>query len=451
LIRLAAAALTLLIAAPAAAQNHPSDAEARHLLAQGQNPFPVPLIRPPAAPLSTMARLGERIFLDASLSGSGRMSCASCHSPAHHYGPPNVAPVMLGGPALNLPGVRPVPTLTYLDRHSPFSVGPDKDEDENSSVPQQVALAAGTKRAPKTAHNTADSAQNLVPQGGLFWDGRVDTLQEQAMGPLLNPVEMANPSAAAVAEKLRRRPYASLFAQLFGPAILDQPAQLVSEAMFAVARYQIETPAFHGYTSKFDYWLEGKARFTPAEMRGYVLFNDPDKANCGGCHVDKPTPDGIPPVFTDGQFEALGAPRNPALPANRDPSYFDLGICGPHRDDMRDQTQFCGMFMTPTLRNVATRHAFFHNGVFTSLQQVMDFYAFRDVTPQKVYPRGPDGQVAKYDDLPPRFRANVDVVDPPFDRQLGDEPAMTEPEEADMIAFLHTLTDGYQPDPRDRQ
>lgn len=358
---------------------------------------------------------------------------------------------MLGGSALNLPGVRSVPTLTYLDRHPPFSVGPDKDEDENSSVPQQAALAAGTQRAPKTAHNTADSAQNLVPQGGLFWDGRVDTLQEQALGPLLNPVEMANPSAAAVAAKLRRRPYVSLFAQLFGPAILDDPAQLGSEAMFAVARYQIEMPAFHAYTSKFDYWLEGKARFTPAEMRGYVLFNDPDKANCGGCHVDKPTPDGIPPVFTDGQFEALGAPRNPALPANRDPSYFDLGVCGPYRDDLRDQTQFCGMFMTPTLRNVATRHAFFHNGVFTSLQQVMDFYAFRDVTPQRVYPRGPDGQVAKYDDLPPRFRANVDVVDPPFDRQPGDEPAMTEQDKADIIAFLRTLTDGYRPDLRDRQ
>ena len=286
-----------------------------------------------------------------------------------------------------------------------------------------------------------------MPQGGLFWDGRADTLQEQAIGPLLNPVEMANPSAAAVAAKLRRRPYASLFAQLFGAAILDQPAQLVSEAMFAVARYQIEAPAFHSYTSKFDYWLEGKARFTPAEMRGYVLFNDPDKANCGGCHVDKPTPDGIPPVFTDGQFEALGAPRNPALAANRDPAYFDLGICGPHRDDMREQTQFCGMFMTPTLRNVATRQAFFHNGVFSSLQQVMDFYAFRDVAPQKVYRRGPDGQVAKYDDFPPRFRANVDVVDPPFDRQSGDEPAMTQQEEADIIAFLRTLTDGYHPAP----
>lgn len=419
----------------------PTGAEARRLLALGENPYPVRLARPPITPLSAMARLGERIFYDTSLSASGRMSCASCHSPEHHYGPPNAAPVMLGGPGLNLLGVRPPPTLTYLERHPPFSVGPDKDEDENSSVPLQVALAVGAKHVPKTAHNTADSAANLVPQGGLFWDGRVDTLQEQAIQPLLNPVEMANPSAAAVAAKLRHRPYAPEFEALFGSGILNEPGPFVSEAMFAVARYQIEAPGFHPYTSKFDDWLEGKARFTPAELRGYVLFNDPDKANCGGCHLDTPSPDGTPPVFTDTQFEALGAPRNPVLPANRDPSYFDLGICGPYRVDMRTDTQFCGMFITPTLRNVATRHVFFHNGVFTTLQQVMDFYAFRDVAPQKVYLHG-----AKYDDIPPQFRASVDVVDPPFDRHLGDQPAMTEQDESDIIAFLKTLTDGYRPE-----
>lgn len=389
-----------------------------------------------------MAQLGRHIFNDASLSASGRMSCATCHDPAHHYGPPNILPAMLGGAKLDLQGFRPAPTLTYLERQLPFSVGPDKDEDENSSVPLQVALAVGAKHAPKTARNTADSAANLVPQGGLFWDGRVDTLQQQAIGPLLNPVEMANPSAAAVAAKLRTRPYAPLFTTLFGPAILNQPDQLLSEAMFAVARYQIEDPTFHPYTSKFDFWLEGKARFTPAEMRGYVLFNDPDKANCGGCHLDKATSDGIPPVFTDGQFEALGAPRNARLLANRDPAYFDLGICGPHRTDMAGDTQFCGMFITPTLRNVATRQVFFHNGVFTSLRQVMDFYAFRDVQPEKVYPGG-----SKYDDIPQKFQANVDVADPPFDRNSGDPPAISPQDEADIIAFLHTLTDGYRPEP----
>ena len=113
---------------------------------------------------------------------------------------------------------------------------------------------------------------------------------------------------------------------------------------------------------------------------------------------------------------------------------------------MAKDTQFCGMFITPTLRNVATRRVFFHNGVFTSLQQVMDFYAFRDVEPEKVYPLGPDGKVAKYGDIPRKYWANVDVADPPFDRAPGDPPAMTEQDEADIIAFLRTLTDGYSPE-----
>ena len=101
------------------------------------------------------------------------------------------------------------------------------------------------------------------------------------------------------------------------------------------------------------------------------------------------------------------------------------------------------MFLTPTLRNVATRHTFFHNGVFKTLQEVLDFYNFRDTDPQKVYPR--DGAVQKYNDLPKRYWVNIDVADPPFDRHLGDKPAMTAQDEADIIAFLKTLTDGYEP------
>jgi cytochrome c peroxidase len=181
-------------------------------------------------------------------------------------------------------------------------------------------------------------------------------------------------------------------------------------------------------------------------LRGLQLFNDPDKANCAGCHTSAPTRDGLPPLFTDHQYEALGAPRNATLANNRDPGYFDLGVCGPHRTDVAEQTQYCGMFLTPTLRNTATRHAFFHNGVFSTLEQVMDFYNFRDTNPDKVFRRGADGTVQKYDDLPPKYHANVDVTDPPFDRHPGDKPAMTEQDEADIIAFLKTLTDGYKPE-----
>ncbi len=130
-------------------------------------------------------------------------------------------------------------------------------------------------------------------------------------------------------------------------------------------------------------------------MRGLRLFNDPEKANCAGCHTSVPSREGYPPHFTDFQYEALGAPRNAALTDTKDPNYFDLGVCGPIRKDIAEQTQFCGMFKTPTLRNTAVRHVFFHNGVFHTLQEVMDFYDFRDTSPEKIYPVGADGKAQK--------------------------------------------------------
>jgi cytochrome c peroxidase len=415
--------------------------------ASGANPHPVHLIRPRTAPLSAMAQLGQKIFYDASLSSSGALSCASCHSPDHAYGPPNDGPVMLGGATLSLQGARAVPSLTYLERQPNFSIGPEKDEDDNIvPLAQMAALGEQSARARKTATETAASAKNIVPQGGLFWDGRSDTLQDQALFPLLDPHEMDGGSVETVVEKLRHAPYADRFTGLFGAGIFSNSRLLVAEAMFAVARYQFEEPSFHPYTSKYDYWLEGKARLSESELRGLQLFNDPDKANCGGCHLSQPTRDGLPPLFTDHQYEALGAPRNATLTDNRDPDRFDLGVCGPQRKDVADQTQFCGMFTTPTLRNVAVRRAFFHNGVFNSLTQVLDFYNFRDTAPEKVFPRAADGTVQKYDDLPAKYHGNVDVSDPPFDRHAGETPAMTAQDEADIIAFLNTLTDGYRPE-----
>jgi cytochrome c peroxidase len=411
----------------------------------GENPNPIHLVRRPVAPFSAMAKLGREIFFDAGLSSSGKMSCASCHSPDHAYGPPNDGPVMLGGLTLTLPGARAVPSLTYLERQPDFGIGPDDRESENVNLAEKAALGQTATRVEKTATQTAQSAANIVPQGGLFWDGRADTLQTQAAGPLLDPREMDGGSIEIIAEKLRRAPYAEKFAGLFGENILQNTKLLVSEALFAVGRYQIEEPSFHPYTSKFDYWLEGKARLSESEMRGFRLFNDPDKANCAGCHASQPTRDGLPPLFTDFQYEALGGPRNAALVDNKDSRYFDLGVCGPIRSDIADQTQFCGMFKTPTLRNTAVRRVFFHNGVFQTLQQVMDFYNFRDTNPEKVYPLAADGKVQKFNDIPVQYHANVDVSDPPFNRHLGETPAMTAQDEADIIAFLKTLNDGYKP------
>lgn len=410
----------------------------------GANPRPVRLVRPPTAPLSALAQLGREVFYDPSLSASGRQSCASCHSPEHAYGPPNGASVQFGGAHMGLAGYRTPPSLAYLYRQPPFSIGPEAAETDNPTpINQLAAQAKGAARATKTA-GASTAAPNIVPQGGLFWDGRSDTLQAQGRGPMMNSVEMANGSEAEAAGKLVQARYARQFKALFGQNILNEPAMLVAEAMSAVSRYQIEDVSFHRFDSKYDAWLEGRARLNPAELRGLRLFNDPAKANCGGCHLSQPTRDGLPPLFTDTQFEALAVPRNMAIPANRDPTFHDLGLCGPFRTDLARQTQYCGMFLTPTLRNSARRGAYFHNGVYHSMEQVLAFYNLRSVHPDRIYPHDPSGRVAIYDDIPARYQANVDVADAPFDRRPGQAPPMTQGDMKDVVAFLRTLDDGYK-------
>ncbi len=409
-----------------------------------RNPHPYALRLPPSRPLSVMALLGRRLFHDPSLSASGRLACASCHDPARAFGPPGERAVVLGGADSSAAGDRAVPSLEYLYRQPAFTIGPDIDNGTDAPVNlgQQAQAASQQTRSLKSALTPQAAATNLVPQGGLFWDGRVNTLQQQAGGPLFNPAEMASTPATALA--VLEAHYASDLKLLFGPNVLNDPRLALDEAMFAIGRYQIESPEFHPFSSKFDAWLAGRARFTPAEARGYELFNDPDKGNCAACHLDQPTADGQPPLFTDFQYEALGVPRNAAIPANRDPHYYDLGVCGPYRTDLRDQHQYCGMFLTPTLRNVATRKVFFHNGVYHSLRDVLEWYVYRDLQPARFYPRDAAGHVVKYDDLPPAYRMNVDTMDAPFNRHPGDAPPLSERDIADVIAFLGTLTDGYR-------
>ena len=127
---------------------------------------------------------------------------------------------------------------------------------------------------------------------------------------------------------------------------------------------------------------------------------------------------------------------------NRDPNYFDMGLCGPDRTDLTDHPEYCGLFRTPSLRNVATRRVFFHNGMMHSLRQAVAFYVLRDTRPQMWYPRAPDGPVRKYDDLPVRYHANINM-DPPFGPQPGNRPVLSDDEIDAVVAFLKTLTDGY--------
>lgn len=201
------------------------------------------------------------------------------------------------------------------------------------------------------------------------------------------------------------------------------------------------------------------------------LFSATDKGNCTSCHFPGAGLNGSSAMFTDYSYEALGIPRNAALPVNADKGYFDLGICGPARGDHRAPpgapNAFCGMFKTPTLRNVAMRNAFFHNGIMHSLEQVLRFYNTRDTRPELWYPnvggkpkavndpgfpsygliqtQYVGGKVSKYNDLPASFSHNIDMQMPLDGRKAGSASPLSERNIADLICFLDTLTDDYQP------
>jgi len=363
---------------------------------------------PDEAPLSVQATLGEQIFNDVSLSASGRQSCASCHDGDHAHAPANALAVQPGGPLLDQQGRRQTPSIDYLAFNTSF-------------------------------HFDADD----TPTGGFFWDGRASSLQDQAGQPFVNPFEMANADVADVVARLSRASYAAQFQSVFGADIFSRPDDAMRAVKLALSQYQLEDADFRQFSSKYDEFLRGNVQLSDQEKRGLALFNNPDKGNCIGCHPSNRGADGSFPLFTNFTYDNLGVPRNPAIVRNQDPAYFDLGLC--ERAELASRSDLCGAFKVPSLRNVAKRQAYFHNGRFTTLKDAITFYVQRDTNPEQWYPLNADGSVNKFDDLPPQYQLNVNTVEVPYNRPLGGVPALSDAEVDDVIAFLQTLSDGYRP------
>lgn len=364
--------------------------------------------------VAALTELGRALFFEPALSASGRTACATCHDPGFAYGPPNAQAVQLAGRDGRTPGVRAAPSLRYLNTLPAFT---EHHHD-----------------------NDGDDSIDAGPTGGHTWDGRAGSAREQARLPLLSSAEMANASGAEVVQRLQRSALAARFRALFGAAVFDDSERAFDSLLFALEVFQQSPRDFYPFSSRYDEVLRGRAELSAAQARGLALFNDPAKGNCASCHLSAPKPDGALPLFTDFGLIAIGVPRNAQLPANADPAYFDLGLCGPVRTDFARRADYCGRFRTPSLRNVALRRSFFHNGVMHTLADVMRFYARRDTQPQEFYPRAADGSIAKFDDLPARYHGNVNT-EPPFGRRPGDPPVLSDDEIADVIAFLKTLTD----------
>jgi len=374
------------------------------------------------APLTPLEQLGARIFTDTSLSEPRGVACASCHDPAKAFSGVNGSPIpgiARGAPAGSF-GVRKPPSLAYASFSPPFSFV-DKKDKETGKVEKEAV-------------------------GGQFRDGRAVDLAAQASGPLLNPAEMNNPSRAAVVAKVREGAYADLARAVFGENVFDDPNAAFGKFMQAVAAYE-GTEVFYPFASTFDAVLRGEAQFSPLEAEGFALFKDAKKGNCIACHVGKlRSHDPKDWLFTDFTYDTLGAPRNAAIPANAKADQFDLGLC--RREGLAgfapkgfDVESVCGAFKVPTLRNIALTGPYMHNGVFASLRDAVAFYATRDTNPERWYPKGVDGVVAKFNDLPAKYHGNVNVKEVPYDRRLGQRPRLSEHEIDALVAFLQTLTD----------
>ena len=356
--------------------------------------------------MSAQASLGELIFKDATLSASGRQSCASCHAPEAGSSAANALAAQLGGLTLELQGTRNAPSIRYLASNRAFRFAAD-----------------GT------------------PTGGFFWDGRAATLAQQAAEPFLNPLEMANTSRADIVTRVARAPYAAEFKRVFGADIFSRPDAAFDRMTLALQQYQLEDADFRAFSSKYDAFLAGREALAENELRGLAFFNSPSKGNCAACHPSAKGADGSPPLFTDFSFDNLGVPRNPELAANADPAYFDLGLCARASGDLATRADLCGAFKVPSLRNVALRGAFFHNGRYKTLKEALTFYVQRDTSPEKFYPVNADGTLRKFDDLPAAYLANVNTREAPYNRRPGDAPALNDAEIDDLIAFLRTLSD----------
>lgn len=249
----------------------------------------------PAAPSADDAKkvaLGKKLYFDKALSADNSISCASCHRPEAGYADPDQ-----------------------------FSKG--------------VGGKLGGRQAP--------TVLNLAVGNTYFWDGRAKTLEEQALGPIANPVEMNLPIEEAIKRLSANDDYVKHFKDAFNEA---PTAPRVADAIAAFERQ------VYSHQSPFDKWVAGDEKaMTPDAKQGFVLFVG--KANCAKCHLG--------PNFTDNKFHNLGI--------GMDKPNADMG-----RFAISKKPGEKGAFKTPGLREIVATAPYFHDGSSKTLEDVMDVY-----------------------------------------------------------------------------
>jgi cytochrome c peroxidase len=340
-------------------------------------------------------QLGSALFFDRNLSSPIGQSCADCHAQTSAFTDPESDDTTSIGARPDRAGSRNAPTAMYARFAPPLHFD--------------------------------EKARRFV--GGLFWDGRANTLQEQAAAPLLNPIEMNNRDKASVVATVRHSSYAERFREVCGATVfedVDRAFACVTESIAAFEQTSLLSP----FSSKYDLYLAGKASLTDSERRGLRIFEDPKKGNCAGCHPSRPSADGTPPLFTNYSYANLGVPKfknslfyRMGPPFNdAGARYIDHGLMNTVKNAARD-----GEFRVPTLRNIARTAPYAHNGYFSNLRLMLDFLNTRDVGSR-------DPSVGKWQS--PEVPATED-------KEHVGHLGLSQKDIDDLATFLGTLTDGY--------
>lgn len=340
----------------------------------------------PAAQQRAKEALGAMLFHDASLSNPAGQSCASCHGAAGAFADPGK--VVSEGAVKGAFGHRNAPSLKYAKFSPPFQ-----------------RRAGGDWR------------------GGQFWDGRADSLKQQALVPFYNPLEM-NTTPAQLAKALRSANYQAQISAAYGKAALSSDSAITQAAADALEAFQ-QTEVFAPFDSKYDYARVGLIELSPQEMRGEDVFNT--EASCIDCHLGSINNQEI---FSRFVHHNILVPRNPKLPFYSQPkainpqgeAFIDIGTAANPALTPEEKLIAKGIFKTPTLRNIALTGPYMHNGVFTTLEEVIDFY-------NKIEDFGP-----------PEVSENKSNL-------LALSLRLSEDDKKALLAFLHTLTDGYPASP----
>ncbi|MEC9199088.1 MAG: cytochrome c peroxidase [Pseudomonadota bacterium] len=343
--------------------------------------------------LDSLEGLGEALFFDTNLSANRTQACASCHVPENGFADPR-GMASIGDDGASI-GDRNAPTLTYAALTPEF--GKDKDGRWH---------------------------------GGQFWEGRASTLEDQAGGPPLNPIEMGMTDKAAVVGRLKENAdYIAAFEALFGPSVLEDAERGYDAMTAALASFE-RTPQFQPFDSKYDRYLRGEAELTGEELLGETLFFSQQFTNCNLCHQLNPLAATEGEVFTNYQYFNIGVPRNDALrEMNGVPlDAADQGLSAhPQVGNMAE----AGKFKVPTLRNVAVTAPYMHNGIFEDLRTVVLFYnrhnsrsEARQINPETGENFGPAP-----------FPDTLAVT------ELMEGDALKDREIDALVAFMKTLTD----------